>query len=128
MADHSGLPIAALLRGGPEDGPGELELGARQLALELAPYGERLPAPTEVAPDGTRAGEIEMIGAVALAIEPALPSIIAVLELLLAWAGQRQGRGVRIVEPDGSELDLTGVSAADQRRIAQTWLDRKLPR
>ncbi|MEU7778899.1 hypothetical protein [Micromonospora parva] len=128
MADHSGLPIAALLRGGAEDGPGELELGARQLALELAPYGERLPAPTEVAPDGTRAGEIEMIGAVALAIEPALPSIIAVLELLLAWAGQRQGRGVRIVEPDGSELDLTGVSAADQRRIAQTWLDRKLPR
>jgi hypothetical protein len=125
MPSDDAVRVTAQLVGGPDDGTEDLEAGAQQVALEAAQFAETRPLLAGAAPSGTRTGPLETVGAVVLAIEPLLPSILAIVELLLTWASERPGRTVRITEADGSELDLAGLSADDQRRLALAWIERK---
>jgi hypothetical protein len=84
-------------------------------AVELQRAGEP--------PPGTRAVDLAALGAliVTIAQSALLPDVLAAVR---AWVSRSQSRSIKL-ELGGDVLELTGVSSAEQRRLADEWLRRQ---
>jgi hypothetical protein len=83
-------------------------------AVELSSGGD--------APPGTRAIELAAVGA--LVVTMARSQLLgAVLATVRAWLANSPRRTIRL-QLGGDVLELNGVSAAEQRRLADEWLRR----
>jgi hypothetical protein len=99
----------------------EATLLLRRELLELDVAAVELPSGGE-APPGTRAIELAAVGAlvVTMARSQLLGSVLATVR---AWLANSPRRTIRL-ELGGDVLELNGVSAAEQRRLADEWLRR----
>jgi hypothetical protein len=99
----------------------EATLLLRRELLELDVAAVELPSRGE-APPGTRAIELAAVGAlvVTMARSQLLGSVLATVR---AWLANSPRRTIRL-ELGGDVLELNGVSAAEQRRLADEWLRR----
>ncbi|MFF4503212.1 hypothetical protein [Streptomyces sp. NPDC001401] len=88
------------------------------LALDVERVGPPALGP---APPGSRSAAAEAVGALAIALQPALPVLEAVVTVVRDWIGRSDRRSV-VLELRGNRLELTGVDSADQRRLAEEWL------
>ncbi len=79
------------------------------------------PAETGPAPDGSRAGVAEAVGALLVVLAPGLPLLEGLVGVVQAWL-ERTGSRSATLEIDGRRLEVTGVSRADQRRLIDAWL------
>lgn len=126
MADSADdVVVTAFLGGGPEDDPADLERDLSYLNQELWGVGTVRPAPTTQAPDGTRGVDLAAVGAVCVAVLPAVPDLFAALRVLLDWAGRGQGRTVKAVRADGCSIELTGLSKEDLHALVTDWIDHR---
>ncbi|WP_122614515.1 hypothetical protein [Streptomyces sp. Tu 4128] len=73
------------------------------------------------APRGSRSASLQVIGALAIILEPAAPLLSSVVTVVQDWIS-RVGQRTAILEIDGDRLELTGVDPAEQRRLADAWL------
>ena len=78
--------------------------------------------PAGPAPAGTRAVDLEALGAILVTIAES-PVLAAVVSAVTAWLTGRRQRSVTL-EIDGDVLELTGIPSDEQRRLARTWLAR----
>jgi hypothetical protein len=88
------------------------------LALDVERVGPPALGP---APPGSRPAGAEAVGALAIALQPALPVLEALVTVVRDWIG-RSGRRSVVLELGGNRMELTGVDSADQRRLAEEWL------
>ncbi|GAA3807473.1 hypothetical protein GCM10022403_046980 [Streptomyces coacervatus] len=88
------------------------------LELSVARVGPRTAGP---APEGTRADVVEIMGALAVVLEPTIPLLVQVVTVVRDWLG-RTSRGTAVLEINGHRLEVTGVDSAEQRRLANAWL------
>jgi hypothetical protein len=74
------------------------------------------------APAGTRGAEVAALGALAVTVANSqlLGPVLAAIRSWLAGSPQRTVK----LELDGDVLELSGISAADQRRLTEEWLRR----
>jgi hypothetical protein len=79
-------------------------------------------APGPAAPPGSRGVELAALGALAVTVANSqlLPPVLSAVQ---AWLGGSPRRSIRL-ELGGDALELTGVSSAEQRRLADEWLRR----
>jgi hypothetical protein len=107
----------------PESGADERELEALTLELEreLSDLDVTAVEPAmATAPEGAR-GDAVALGALLIELGPgALSAIVGVVQ---AFLGRSSARSVRL-KIDGDELELTGLSAEDQRRVIDSWIER----
>ncbi|WJY53596.1 hypothetical protein QRN89_29590 [Streptomyces chengbuensis] len=73
------------------------------------------------APEGSRAGVAEAVGALLVVLAPSLPLLEGLVGVVQSWLERTGGRSATL-EIDGRRLELTGVSRADQRRLTDAWL------
>lgn len=126
MADSADeVVVTAFLGGGPEDDPGSIERDLVYLNQELWSVGTVRPAPAVPAPDGTRAVDLAALGAVCVAVLPAVPDLLATVRALLDWTARRPGRTVKAVRADGSSIELTGLSERDLHALVMDWIDHR---
>ena len=115
-----GIQVAA----GPDAAAEEVAEATRRLRRELLELDVEAvePATAGEAPPGTRGVELAALGAlvVTLAKSQVLAGILAAVR---SWLAGQQQRSVKL-ELDGDVLELTGVSSAEQRRLAEEWLRR----
>jgi len=109
-----------------ETDAGELDEATRQLRrqlLDLDVDTVELVAGDEP-PSGAKAAGAELLGtlAVGLAHSPAL--LAAVFETVRAWVGARGSRKAHLVI-DGAVIDVDGISAEEQRRLIDAWIDSR---
>jgi hypothetical protein len=73
-------------------------------------------------PPGTRAVELAALGALAVTVANSqlLPHVVAAVR---SWLASSPRRSIKL-ELDGDALELTGLSSAEQRRLADEWLRR----
>jgi hypothetical protein len=83
-------------------------------AVEMPPAGEP--------PPGARAVELAALGGlvVTLAESQLLGAVVAAVR---SWLAGQPKRSIKL-ELDGDVLELTGLSAKDQQRLADEWLHR----
>ncbi|MER5466377.1 hypothetical protein ABT010_38210 [Streptomyces sp. NPDC002668] len=99
----------------------QLLLGALQedlLALDIDRVEQAEAGP---APEGSRAGVTEAVGALFVVLAPSLPLLEGLVGVVQSWLERTGGRSATL-EIDGRRLELTGVSRADQRRLTDAWL------
>jgi hypothetical protein len=74
-------------------------------------------------PPGTRAVDLAALGGliVTIAQSALLPDVLAAVQ---SWLSRSQSRSIKL-ELGGDVLELTGVSSAEQRRLADEWLRRQ---
>jgi hypothetical protein len=104
--------------------PHEVDAATRQLrrelldldvdAVELLPHGE--------APSGTRAVDPVALGGLVVTVANS-QLFAAIVATVRTWLGAAQPRSISL-EIDGDVLELTGVSTAEQSRLADEWLAR----
>ena len=103
----------------------ELEQLASSLRTELLDLDvdavER--ARTESAPEGARAVEALVAGAVLVRLVRNKDALSSVVKTVRAWLGENRLRRVRI-ELDGDVLELTGVSDEERERLVDAWIER----
>lgn len=99
----------------------EATLLLRRELLELDVAAVELPSAGE-APPGTRAIELAAIGALVVTMSRS-QLLGPVLATVRAWLANSPRRTIRL-ELGGDVLELNGVSAAEQRRLADEWLRR----
>lgn len=110
-------------------GPGadedELERLARSLRAELLELDVNAvqPAATGPAPEGARAIEALMVGALVIRLARDSESLAALVRTVRGWLGGDADRRVRI-ELDGDVLELTGSSDEERQRIVDAWIER----
>jgi hypothetical protein len=73
-------------------------------------------------PPGSRAVDLAALGAlvITMAKSELLPAVVATVQ---SWLARSRRRSIKL-EIDGDVLELTGLGAADQRRLADEWLRR----
>lgn len=74
-------------------------------------------------PPGTRAVDLAALGGliVTIAQSALLPDVLAAVR---SWLSRSQSRSIKL-ELGDDVLELTGVSSAEQRRLADEWLRRQ---
>lgn len=75
------------------------------------------------APAGTRAGDALAVGVLIVSLAASSGLLSAMVDLVASWVARPGQRSVRL-ELDGDVLEVTGVSAREQRRVIQTWITR----
>jgi hypothetical protein len=90
-----------------------LELDSEQ--VELAAAG----AP----PEGARAAEAIVVGALLVRLARTSDSLSAVVRTVRGWLGPREDRRVRI-ELDGDVIELSGASDEERDRLVDAWIAR----
>jgi hypothetical protein len=80
-------------------------------------------ARTESAPEGARAVEALVAGAVLVRLVRNKDALSSVVKTVRAWLGENRLRRVRI-ELDGDVLELTGVSDEERERLVDAWIER----
>lgn len=119
--------VLAVLSGGPDDDAGSVAQGVRDIGKRWSAIGTLRPPPREAAPEGTRSGELAVLGAVCATVLPVVPDLVAALGSVSAWIGARRGRTAKVVRPDGSSIEVSGISAESQRALIQSWIDAAAP-
>ena len=103
----------------------ELEQLASSLRTELLDLDvdavER--ARTKAAPEGARAVEALVAGAVLVRLVRNKDALSSVVKTVRAWLGEHRQRRVRI-ELDGDVLELSGVSDEERERLVDAWIER----
>lgn len=111
------LFLTLVVQPGPEASPEEVDEAARQVLADVRQLevesAELLTAGR--APEGTKATEVVTLGAIAVAVLPAvLPKVV---DLLQAWALRGQNRTVKFKgKVAGQEIEFEG-SAADLKTL-----------
>jgi hypothetical protein len=110
---------------GPNADDEELEQLARSLRAELLQLDVDAvePAATGPAPDGARAVEALMVGALVVRLARESDSLASVVRTIRRWLGGDPDRRVR-VELGGDVLELTGASDEERQRIVDAWIER----
>jgi len=80
-------------------------------------------AATGPAPDGTRAIEALMVGALVVRLARDTEAFASLVRTVRGWLGADAARRVRI-ELDGDVLELTGGSDEERQRLVDTWIER----
>ena len=120
---------AAALELSVDAGPGvdddELERLARSLRAELLELDVDSvePAATGPAPDGARAVEAVMIGALVVRLARDSEALSSLVHTVRGWLGAHADRRVRI-ELDGDVLELAGASDEERQRLVDAWIER----
>ncbi len=95
------------------------------LGLEVGPIRRMSEG---AAPPGTRGVDIAALGGLLVSLPATPPILEAVIGVVRDWLKRpRQDRGVRSVhiEIDGDVLELSQVSADEQGRLIEDWLQRR---
>jgi hypothetical protein len=122
-------PEAAALELSVDAGAGvdddELERLARSLRAELLELDVDSvePAATGPAPDGARAVEALMIGALVVRLARDSEALSSLVHTVRGWLGAHADRRVRI-ELDGDVLELAGASDDERQRLVDAWIER----
>jgi hypothetical protein len=109
---------------GAGDGAGaeERDEAARALREELLELDvDDVRRPTEPAPPGARGLDAATLGTLLVTLGQG--TLGAVAAAVQRWVSRGGGRSVTL-ELDGDRIELTGVSAADQRRLIETFVAR----
>jgi hypothetical protein len=123
MSEHwttLGIQVAV----GPDGDTEEVVQATLQLhreLLELDVDTVEVPSTGE-APPGSRAVDLESLGALAVNIAES-QLLTAVMATIRSWLTASSRRSIKL-ELDGDVLELTGVSSSEQRRLTDEWLDR----
>jgi hypothetical protein len=107
----------------PGEDPSELDEATRQLQrelLELDVQDVRQVADGS-APPGTRGIGVAVVSS--LAVSAGQEAIGAVVRTLVQWMSRRRARSVKLTIGEDS-LELSDVSAEDQRRLVESFLAR----
>jgi hypothetical protein len=96
--------------------------GLRRELLELDVQAVE-PATRGTAPDGTRAVEALVVGALIVRLARSSESLAALARTVRSWLALRPEQRVRI-ELDGDVLELTGVSDDERDRLVDAWIER----
>jgi len=110
---------------GPDSDSTEVAEATLQLRRELLDLDVDAVEPQRAGepPPGTRAVDLAALGGliVTIAQSALLPDVLAAVR---AWLSRSQSRSIKL-ELGGDVLELTGVSSAEQRRLADEWLRRQ---
>jgi hypothetical protein len=98
----------------------EVTRGLRSELLELDVDAVDRPA-AGPAPEGARAVEVALLGTLVVALGRGALGIVG--RTVERWAARGGERHV-VLEIDGDRLEVTGVSAEDQRRLIDTFVAR----
>ena len=117
--------LTILIDAGPDAEDEEIQRLTEQLRreiLSLEVEAVRRPSAGE-APPGAKAVGMDVIGA--LIVEMAHPSTVlaAVIGAVQSWLGSRKGRSVKL-QLDGDSIEVTGMSASDQRELIDAFVVR----
>ncbi|MFI9169029.1 hypothetical protein [Streptomyces lincolnensis] len=88
------------------------------LALDVDRVGA---LPSGAAPPNSRSDVGETLGALLVALQPALPLLESAVVVVRDWMARSGSRSV-VMEIGGNRLELTGVDSAAQRELADEWL------
>lgn len=119
------IRLALRVDAGPRADVEEVDELTLQLRRELAELevdsisSHRVGAP----PPGARAVDVAALGMLIVTLGRSPEVLGAVVGTIQSWLAGRPRRSVRL-EVDGDVLDVTGLSAADQRRLISTWVAR----
>ena len=75
-------------------------------------------------PLGSRAVELAAIGALLVTVQQGWDVVDAVVERLRSWASRDPGRTVKITI-DGDTIEVTGASDESERRLIDSWAERR---
>ena len=74
-------------------------------------------------PPGSRAIEVAALGALIVKLVATPETLRSVAETVQRWLAGRRDRKIK-VEMDGDVLEVSGISAEDQKRLIDTWISR----
>jgi hypothetical protein len=126
VTDRSALALSLDVGLGAADD--ERERLAQSLRAELLELDVDAVEPVSAgpAPDGTRAVEALMVGALVVRLARDSEKVASLLRTIRGWLGSDPERKVRI-ELDGDVLELTGGSEDERQRLIDTWIARHVP-
>jgi hypothetical protein len=81
------------------------------------------PATGGPAPEGARAIEALVAGALVVRFVRSTESLASLVRTVRGWLGPHSDRRVRL-ELDGDVLELTGASDAERQRLVDAWIER----
>lgn len=97
-----------------------VDLREQLLELDIERADPALAGP---APPGTRAGEIFVAGALTVMLAQSSGLLTALVETVQSWVSLVGARSVKL-KIDDDELEVTGITRADQRELIKAWIDR----
>jgi hypothetical protein len=100
----------------------ELTLQLRRELCDLEVESVEL-ARSSRAPAGARAVDVLALGTLAVTLVKSSAVLTAVVNAVQAWLTAPGRRRVKL-ELDGDVLEVTGLSAADQRQLIASWIAR----
>jgi len=103
----------------------EATLQLRRELLDLDVDSVDLPTAGQP-PPGTRGVELAALGALLVSVTQS-QLLAPVLAAVRSWLGGSPQRSIKL-ELEGDTLELTGISATEQRRLVDEWLQRHTPR
>jgi hypothetical protein len=102
----------------------ELERLARSLRAELLELDVEAVEPvSETAPDGSRAVDALVVGALVVRLVRNTAALAAVVRTVRGWLGPHGDRRVRL-ELDGDVIELSGASDDERERLVSAWIER----
>ena len=117
--------LTLVVNGAAHDDREDLDQLTNQLRhelLELDVHAVRQ-APGGEVPSGAKAVGVLAIGALVVEFARSSRVLTAVIGAVQSWLAGRPGRTVK-VQLDGESIEVTGVSAADQRQLIDAWITR----
>jgi hypothetical protein len=103
----------------------EATLQLRRELLELDVNSVEMPRGGQP-PPGTRGVELAALGALLVSVTQS-ELLAPVLAAIRSWLGGSPQRSIKL-ELEGDTLELTGISATEQRRLVDEWLQRHTAR
>jgi hypothetical protein len=103
----------------------EIEQLTEQLRLELLELdvdAVRRPSAGE-APPGAKSVGMAAIGALVVEITHSSTMLAAVIGVVQSWLGNRKGRSIKL-ELEGDSIEVSGISAGDQRELIAAFIAR----
>jgi len=73
--------------------------------------------------NGTKAGDIISWETLIITLAASGGVISTLINFILGWVKRNEGRGVTL-ELNGNKLEVTGLSANEQKELIETWLKR----
>lgn len=126
MDEHPAV-LSVQVAVGPDGDAEEVAQAALQLRRELLGLdvdAVELPGAGEP-PPGSRAVDVAALGALVVNIADS-QLLAAVVATIRSWLATSSRRSIKL-QLGGDALELTGVSSAEQRRLADEWLARHTP-
>ena len=106
------------------DDPEELERLARSLRAELLELDvDAVESRARTAPDGSRAVDALVVGALVVRLVRNAAALNAVVRTVRGWLGPHGDRRVRL-ELDGDVLELSAASDEERERLVSAWIER----